>query len=91
VTEDGLDTEPSESVSDDTSLEVIEEFHVVNEFSSVRVRKVRTRAGDRLEIFAPGPGHLIRLDALALEALSWQPPETISQWLEQPFGPPALE
>lgn len=77
--------------TDHDFLEVLAEFHVVNEFSAVRIRKVRTRAGERLEVHAPRPGHTIRLDALALEGLSWQPPETISQWLEQPFGPPSAE
>jgi hypothetical protein len=85
------DTAPADAATDDESLEILEEFHVVNEFSAVRIRKIRTRAGERLEIHAPRPGHTIRLDALALEGLSWQPPETISQWLEHPFGPPAAE
>jgi hypothetical protein len=68
-------------------LECVVEFPVVNEFASVLVRKIRTRAGERLEISSPQLGYSIRLDALALEALSWQDPETISGFLEHPFGP----
>lgn len=60
---------------------------VVNEFAAVRVRKVRTRNGERLEITSPTLGHTIRLDALALESLTWQTPSTFSRFLEKPFGP----
>ncbi|MCW2950990.1 MAG: dihydrodiol dehydrogenase [Conexibacter sp.] len=64
------------------------EFLVIaNEFTSVRVRKVRTRNGERLEIQSPKAGHTILLDALELEALSWQEPGLFSTWLETPFGP----
>lgn len=68
-------------------LTVTQEFSVVNEYAVVRVRKILTRNGERLEIHAPRLGHTIRLDALACEALSWQAPEVISTFLEQPFGP----
>ena len=60
---------------------------IVNEFGAVWVRKVYTRNGERLEINAPNLGYSIRLDALQLEALSWQSPETLSKLLETPFGP----
>jgi hypothetical protein len=71
----------------DGDAEVEVEFTLVNEFGFVRVRKLRTRNGERLEVEAPRLGHTIRLDALAAEGLSWQSPETISSWLETPFGP----
>lgn len=58
-----------------------------NEFTEVYVRKVHTKKGERLEIDAPKAGYTIRLDALALEGLSWQDPETISGFLETPYGP----
>lgn len=58
-----------------------------NEFATVHVRKVRTRNGERLEICSPRLGHAIRLDALALESLTWQPMETFSLFLKTPFGP----
>jgi hypothetical protein len=62
------------------------EIQLVNEFAIVRVRKVTTRNGARLEIESPRLGRSIRLDALALESLTWQRPETFSQFLETPFG-----
>lgn len=60
---------------------------VRNEFTEVKVRKVYTKKGERLEIVAPKVGYSIRLDALALEGLSWQDRETISGFLETPYGP----
>jgi hypothetical protein len=68
-------------------VEVLGEWMLINEFASVKVRKLKTRNGERLEIDAPRVGHTIRFDALALEALSWQTKETVSSWLETPFGP----
>jgi hypothetical protein len=47
---------------------------------------VRTPNGVRLEIESPRLGRSIRLDALALESLTWQRPETFSRFLETPFG-----
>lgn len=60
---------------------------IANEFAEVEVRKVRTRNGVRLEIRSPKLGYLVRLDALELESLSWQPVETFSRFLETPWGP----
>lgn len=57
-----------------------------NEFTEVVVRRVRTRNGERLEVASPKTGHAIRLDAMALEGLSWQDPEAISAFHETPFG-----
>jgi hypothetical protein len=62
------------------------EIDVVNEFALVRVRKVLTGNGVRLEIESPRLGRSVRLDAIALESLTWQPPETFSRLLEHPFG-----
>lgn len=62
------------------------EFPVGNEFASVVIRKVFTRNGERLEIFAPKLGKSIQLDPLELESLTWQTHETFSQFLSQPFG-----
>nr|WP_073358365.1 hypothetical protein [Rhodococcus jostii] len=53
----------------------------------MRVRKILTRNGQRLEITSLRLDHRIRLDALALEGLSWQNEDTISAYLDQPFGP----
>jgi hypothetical protein len=78
---------PEEQPHDDDVLSVEHEFSVDNEFAGVRVRKIRTRNGERLEIQSAKLEYTIRLDALALEGLSWQDPETISGYLETPFGP----
>jgi hypothetical protein len=64
--------------------EVIE---ITNEFAHVRVCKIWTRNGERLEIEAPKLGYRIRLDPLELESISWQTPETFSRLLQTPFGP----
>lgn len=69
--------------------EVLSETTIVNEFTGVKVRKLLTRNGERLEVESLRLGHRIQLDALGLEALSWQQPETISAWLATPFGPEA--
>ena len=63
------------------------DFELTNEFATVRVRRVYTRNGVRLEISSPRLGRSIRLDPLALESLTWQPMETFSEFLRQPFGP----
>jgi hypothetical protein len=63
------------------------EIVIANEFAEVVVRKVHTRNGVRLELRSPKLGHAIRLDALELESLTWQTPETFSKFLEDPWGP----
>lgn len=60
---------------------------VSNEFAAVAVRKVATRNGERLEIRSLGQERTIRLDALALEALTWSDALRVGQGLETPFGP----
>lgn len=60
---------------------------VTNEFTSVRVRKVRTRNGERLEIESCRLPHSIRLDALVLESLTWRSVLELGAGLETPFGP----
>jgi hypothetical protein len=64
-------------------------FELANEFAEVRVRKVRTRNGVRLEIHAPKLGRTVLLCPLELEALSWQSPQAFSEMLRMPFGPEA--
>lgn len=74
--------------SDWQGLEPVTDIIVVkNEFAEAHVRKVRTRNGERLEIHSPKLGYTIYLDALELEAISWQPVETFSRMLENPWGP----
>lgn len=68
----------------DAGYQVVDEFSIVNEFAGVRIRKVRTRVGERLEIHSARYDRTIRLDATTLEALSWQSPETLSKFIEEP-------
>lgn len=68
-----------------------EYVEIANEFALVQVRKVRTRNGERLEICAPKQGLKVYLDALLLESLTWQTPETFSKFLDTPMGPEAEE
>lgn len=62
-------------------------FDLVNEFAHVRVRKVYTRNGERLEISSPRLDRRVRLCPLELESLSWQQPEFFSELLSTPYGP----
>lgn len=61
-------------------------IQVSNEFADIRVRKVYTRNGERLEIHAHRRGYRILLDAVELESLTWQPPETFSGFLRASVG-----
>jgi hypothetical protein len=63
------------------------EITIVNEFTAVRVRKIVTRNGERLEVASLRFDSSIQLDALALEGLTWQDAEVISGFLEHPYGP----
>lgn len=76
-----------ESGSEGEPETIGEPMVIANEFAEVEVRKVKTRNGFRLEIRSPKLGYRVRLDALELEALSWQPVETFSRMLETPWGP----
>ena len=58
----------------------------VDEFADVVVRRVSTRNGMRLEIWSPRRGTSIRLDAVALDALSFQEPELITELLRRNPG-----
>jgi hypothetical protein len=73
----------------DDVVQVGEQFEIGNEFSLVRIRKVLTRNGERLEIVSPKLRTGIRLDAVELESISWQPHDTFTKFLETPFGPEA--
>lgn len=54
---------------------------VANEFADVVIRKVETHNGVRLEIWSPRRGTRVRLDAVALDCLSFQEPELITELL----------
>lgn len=67
--------------------EQVDWLELANEFAEVRVRKLHTRNGVRLEIAAPRLDRRILLCPLELEALTWQTTETFSRMLSAPFGP----
>jgi hypothetical protein len=56
---------------------------VANEFADVVVRRVTTRNGMRLEIWSPRRGTRVQLDAVELDILTWQTPETFSELIER--------
>lgn len=60
---------------------------ISNEFATVTVRKVRTRNGERLEIRSPAQERFVRLDALALESLTWSDALEVGRGLQTPLGP----
>jgi hypothetical protein len=62
-------------------------MEVGNEFATVRVRRVRTRNGARLEIRSPKRETSIFLDATLLDGLTWQTAESMSLLLETPLEP----
>jgi hypothetical protein len=79
-------------VTDDESVQAdlptpVEEMLIVNEFAAVRVRKVRTRNGERLELHSLKHETTVRIDALSLESLTWRSVWEIGQGLETPLGP----
>ncbi|ORV48413.1 dihydrodiol dehydrogenase [Mycobacterium florentinum] len=55
-----------------------ETLTVANEFTEVVIQRVDTRNGSRLLIRAPRTGRWISLDALEVEALTWQNPRTMA-------------
>ena len=67
--------------------ELHQDFELSNEFATVRIRRVETRNGVRLEISSPRLGTSIQLDPVALESLTWQSMDLFSGFLRRPFGP----
>lgn len=59
---------------------------IANEFADVVVRKVETRNGMRLDIWSPKRGSRVQFDAVALDCLSFQEPELITQLLSRNPG-----
>ncbi|MDX3240455.1 dihydrodiol dehydrogenase [Streptomyces sp. ME18-1-4] len=60
---------------------------IANEFADVVIRKVETRNGMRLDIWSPRRGSRVLLDAVALDCLTFQEPELISELLERRPAP----
>lgn len=73
--------------ADDAIVEF--ETTITNEFTSVRVRKIATGNGERLEIESLRLPHSIRLDALVLESLTWRTVLEVGDGLDTPMGPNA--
>jgi hypothetical protein len=63
-----------------------EPIGIGNEFTGVRIRKVWTRQGERLEILVPRHGHRILLDAMQLEIIARQDPERFTQLFAVALG-----
>lgn len=59
---------------------------IANEFADVVIRKIETRNGMRLDIWSPRRGSRVLLDAVALDCLSYQEPELISQLIARNPG-----
>jgi hypothetical protein len=64
-----------------------EPLTVANEFTEVVVRRVDTRNGSRLLISSPRTGQWISLDALEVEALTWQNTRTLAAMVGNPNAP----
>jgi len=60
---------------------------IANEFTEVVVRRVDTRNGSRLLITAPRTGQWISLDALEVEALTWQNTRTLAAMVGNTYAP----
>lgn len=60
---------------------------IANEFADLRISKVHTRNGARLLIESPKTGQWVTLDALELEALTWQNVATLSAMVGKPYQP----
>lgn len=72
-------------VPDDTTA--VGPILVTNEFADVVVTRVSSRNGVRLDIWSPRRGSRIQLDAVALDALSYQSPDFVTRMLaEKPLG-----
>ncbi len=61
-------------------------FGIANEFTGVRVRKVITRNGERLEFSTPKFGHRVLLDAMQLEIISTLTPEKFNELFARNLG-----
>lgn len=64
-----------------------EPITIANEFTEVVVRRIDTRNGSRLLISAPRSGESITLDALEVEALTWQNPRTLAAMVGNSHAP----
>ena len=63
-----------------------ESIDITNEFATVKVKKVYTKNGTRLEIYSPKLGSRIVLSAIELESLTWQDKSIFDKFLSDPYG-----
>ena len=84
-----LDPPPGEfALTEDAEVEAQGDYtEVGNEFATALVREVRAGDESRLEVFSPKLDYRVYLDAALLESLTRQTPETLSRFLEEPYGP----
>jgi hypothetical protein len=64
-----------------------EPLTVANEFTEVVIRRVDTRNGSRLLITSPKSAQWITLDALEVEALTWQNTRTLAAMVGNMYAP----
>lgn len=64
-----------------------EPITIANEFTEVVLRRVDTRNGSRLLISTPKSGQWISLDALEVEALTWQNTRTLAAMVGNMHAP----
>lgn len=57
-----------------------------NEFTGVHFRKVRTKNGERLQLFVPRRGHSVVLDPMQLEIVAAQDPDFFSRLHARELG-----
>jgi hypothetical protein len=77
-----------DALAADGIVEAGEAFSVANEFTSIRVRKVRTRTGERLELTNVRTGVRTLLDPMQLEIIALQRPEVFTALLAEKFAEP---
>ncbi|HEY1839369.1 MAG TPA: dihydrodiol dehydrogenase [Mycobacterium sp.] len=77
----------NEQLADLLNGAVGEPITVANEFSEVVVRRVDTRNGSRLLVWAPRSGRWISLDALEVEALTRQNARTLAAMVGSTSAP----
>ncbi|MBN9747995.1 hypothetical protein DMP23_44105 [Amycolatopsis sp. A1MSW2902] len=80
------DEQAARAPEDETVRPVGEPIGIANEFTGVRVQKVRTRNGERLEVTTPKHGHRVLLDAMQLEIISTLTPEAFTELIARRLG-----
>lgn len=77
----------TDALTDLLNAAVGEPITVANEFAEAVVRRVDTRNGSRLLVYAPKSGRWITLDALEVEALTRQNARTLAAMVGNSAGP----